>query len=453
MNNPEGLLRRCREKYGEIFTIYIFGALHTVVGECYSPEIFKSPHMSFIDGLEEKLPLAHITNVVQDPDYAEIGTKLVSKCISGRMEVYQHRVFAQLQEASKRLIGDCKQPKLINEMLPLVHECMSRAIADIFVGEELAKDDEVVNTFRTFTRDITDSTLSNALLTFIHPKLYMNEILFRFKFGSNPATKHKSLLIRKIRPIVAKRLEQEAFLGSSYSPPNDLLQDLLEHPRNNKADPNYEWMVSQMIFLIWAGIHSTTRSALDCLFDYAGRSEYWDELVEEQRTVLSTSEGDDWRERNVTVEELAKMEKLDSFLRESMRLEDLYIDLDHRVMSPVFRFSNGIELPEGRHVVINFNELNASSSLHGAKPNTFDGFRYVNKSSPAHKVTRDFLHFGLGRHACPGRVMSVVVMKMFVSLIIRKYNVVTQSGTRPKNLFVKGLPAPCNEPLIFTNKA
>lgn len=51
------------------------------------------------------------------------------------MEVYQHRVFAELQEASKKLIGECKQPKLINEMLPLVHECMSRAIADIFVGE------------------------------------------------------------------------------------------------------------------------------------------------------------------------------------------------------------------------------------------------------------------------------------------------------------------------------
>src|SRR5207248_476737 len=109
--------------------------------------------------------------------------------------------------------------------------------------------------------------------------------------------------------------------------------------------------------------------------------------------------------------------------------------LPHKIVGPVFKFSNGYQVPNGYTVLIYLRNVHFDDEKFGPDPSKFDGYRYLGKDSPASRVSRDFLNFGMGRHACPGRNFSVHEIKLFISILIKKYKITTKSGTRPTNLF------------------
>lgn len=85
-----------------------------------------------------------------------------------------------------------------------------------------------------------------------------------------------------------------------------------------------------------------------------------------------------------------------------------------------------------------------------SSPDMFDGFRfsklheqqYGDDSSmngmPFQLVTTtaDYLVWGYGRHACPGRFFAAVVVKMMLAYVVLHYDVRFQDGTRPKDVIV-----------------
>ncbi|KAI9257382.1 cytochrome P450 [Phascolomyces articulosus] len=51
----------------------------------------------------------------------------------------------------------------------------------------------------------------------------------------------------------------------------------------------------------------------------------------------------------------------------------------------------------------------------------FDPFRHLSASRPASKIGNDYLVFGEGKHACPGRWFAIQEVKTIVTLLIRSY--------------------------------
>jgi cytochrome P450 len=97
-------------------------------------------------------------------------------------------------------------------------------------------------------------------------------------------------------------------------------------------------------------------------------------------------------------------------------------------------------------------EVKLSEELQGSNPETFDAFRHLKRGIPATKVERAFLSFGLGKHACPGRWLAVHNVKVFMSKIIREFDVHTVDGRRPPNVVILGNGLPGRHPLIFKKK-
>lgn len=118
----------------------------------------------------------------------------------------------------------------------------------------------------------------------------------------------KSLL----KPLLEERI-RDMELSSCYEPPNDLMQWLIEAlPEAEKAD--VQTHAELQLILAAASIHTTNNLLFECMADLAANPDIQAELREEAYQILEVENG--WARK----ESMAKLKKLDSFMREVQRL-------------------------------------------------------------------------------------------------------------------------------------
>lgn len=136
------------------------------------------------------------------------------------------------------------------------------------------------------------------------------------------------------------------------------------------------------------------------------------------------------REEGWTKVALGKMRKIDSFLRESQCFNGLGASgctftsflimvfhapftatMDRTIIKPDgFTFSDGTVLPQGTYVAVAMHAVHHAT--YGPNADDFDGFRFSDMREAGegegvkHQMVNtnvDYVSFGHGRHACPGR--------------------------------------------------
>jgi len=120
--------------------------------------------------------------------------------------------------------------------------------------------------------------------------------------------KARDLLI----PIIKQREHDEKLVGSDK--PNDAIEwmrDLL--PEADKQDYGFQGIAQLAIGAV--SIHTVTQLTTNTIFNLTAYPEYIPILKEEIDTVLRDSDGV-W-----TLEGMARLKKLDSFIKESLRYE------------------------------------------------------------------------------------------------------------------------------------
>ncbi|CAG7919283.1 unnamed protein product [Penicillium olsonii] len=122
------------------------------------------------------------------------------------------------------------------------------------------------------------------------------------------------------------------------------------------------------------------------------------------------------------------MVSMDSFLKESQRLHPPAALSAHRVCITDLKLSNGITLKKGSHVAVPSEVIQRSSSNYES-PDSFDGFRFVKRAAAGDKnsqlvdLSPDYLVFGMGVHACPGRWMASALMKLALAHILTRFDI------------------------------
>src|SRR5579871_6099626 len=76
-----------------------------------------------------------------------------------------------------------------------------------------------------------------------------------------------------------------------------------------------------------------------------------------------------------------------------------------------------------RNVHVRVGAIHHDEELQGQNPNEFNPFRYLNKNSPATRIERNYLIFGLGKHACPGRFFAINEIKIALHHLLLKYDI------------------------------
>jgi len=111
-----------------------------------------------------------------------------------------------------------------------------------------------------------------------------------------------------------------------------------------------------------------------------------------------------------------------------------------------YTLSDGTFIPAGTVLSV------SSSSVHHdprifEDPLRFDGFRFIKMRERAVRdgypdrkfnvvtINSDFVAFGQGRHACPGRFFASAELKILLAYIVKTYDVKLVDDARPPNVY------------------
>jgi cytochrome P450 len=120
----------------------------------------------------------------------------------------------------------------------------------------------------------------------------------------------------------------------------------------------------------------------------------------------------------------------------------------HRYVHEDFVFSDGTTVPAGSIVGVPSSLVHQDPNVY-EDPTRFDGFRFVkmkervdldghfNKKFDLVTINPDFVGFGQGRHACPGRFFAAAAVKLMLAHIVTNYDVKLADGAERPADFVR----------------
>ncbi|KAF8691943.1 hypothetical protein AX14_002699 [Amanita brunnescens Koide BX004] len=310
---------------------------------------------------------------------------------------------------------------------PTIIDIVCRASNKMLVGSPLCREPDYLELNKQFITDFTnDFYIVNMVPPMLKPviKPFLN-----IRRGVKRGMRH-------LGPLVKEREEQEARYGKDWAErPNDVLSWLVEISKGKKR--SLEEITVCLLLVNFVSIHTTTMTITHSLYNLATYPEYVQPLREEVEAVIQEQ---GWSKASIT-----KMTKLDSFIKETMRLSPNAAFSMRRKAIKDFIFSDGTIIPAGNRLSVAIPCIHTDPDNY-VDPETFDGLRFEKmrgkEGEPKSKhslvsLDLDYLLFSHGRHACPGRFFAVNEIKAMLAHILLNYDVkLANDGGRPDNMWL-----------------
>ncbi|CAG8823281.1 1006_t:CDS:10 [Gigaspora margarita] len=178
--NTENFLKECKEKYGDLFSIYILGSVKTIAGADCAPEVFKYDTFDFVTAIDKTFPMMTIFNHFVGNYSNSYVAQVVHEQIGSKLDIYTSRMQKELLFGIENIIGDCKEPKAFRNIKKVLTQIVAKPVANILFGEEAAQ-------FKEFMNSIT--AVSN-------------------KSRWNPLSPYRDIFVQYYKPIVEERIRQ-----------------------------------------------------------------------------------------------------------------------------------------------------------------------------------------------------------------------------------------------------
>ncbi|KAI8065229.1 cytochrome P450 [Gongronella butleri] len=422
--DPKAFIKKW-EHLGQVWGAQLFGHHAIVVSGRYVREVFLNDKFDFIVGLNRTFDNILLTN--SGPHSAMPATltaDAVKKFLSPNLKHFTARVIEHLQIGLQEQIGQVgSEGKQFPHMYSLMQNSVAMASAAVFVGPDLAKDKQLIDSFKNMVLEVGSEVLPKPWLE-PFPLLMKARMYWIGKTSAN-VQRHRAQLAAAIKPEVTRRLKAMASGDSNWDRPDDIMQDIMENYSPPAGMDTVTYMVNWLTQLIFAAVHTTSENSTWVLYRLLANPEVMDDLLEEQNEVLaeagySASSGPEVFTREI----LNKFTKMDSVIRETMRVRTAYIALPHvNVSNSTIVLSNGTKVYPGDSVYINVwanhNDAQLQSALDDVSE--FKPYRFLDTDKNSTKIGEDFLFFGLGKRACPGRWFAIQETKTIIALLIREY--------------------------------
>lgn len=234
---------------------------------------------------------------------------------------------------------------------------------------------------------------------------------------------------------------------------NDLLSAVLKVARK---DPNAELeytpmtIVNRILALNFLQSYSNTLTMTNAVYDLVSLpQEQFDRTVADIREELTRElqKGDAWSHDFAN-----RLVVLDSFIRESLRANPIgEVGLERTITSKDgFTFSNGLHVPRGAILAAPLKGIQQDPENY---PGGFNPRRAL--EDPTHPsvttISPEFLNFGLGRPACPGRWFAVNMQKLALAHLLLEYDF-QRVDVRPPGVRKVTLVEPCGRSKIVLRR-
>ncbi|KAL2142991.1 hypothetical protein VTI28DRAFT_450 [Corynascus sepedonium] len=327
-----------------------------------------------------------------------------------------------------------------------VYDTMRKIVGSVtnrvFVGSPKCRDPALLTEGMAYAQDVPlTSTVLRILPKPVRP--------FVALFLTLPIRRRTRRFEKILVPEIEKRLadydarQRDPEMNKSHAPePNDFLQWSIKQAKDS-GDP-FLWkpttLAGRILLLNFAAIHTSSFTITSAILELAAsKQEYIDELRAEIEGVLA-EHGGEWNKRA-----LAKMQKLDSVMRESARLNSFVTIGLSRAVIPKDGIvtPSGVRIPRGFAVNVPsypvFRDGDIYPDAEEFKPFRFaeqradENVDYVKRAAKAFATTStDYLAFGHGRNACPGRFFAANELKLMLAHLVLNYDI-ELGGQRPRS--------------------
>lgn len=269
-------------------------------------------------------------------------------------------------------------------------------------------------------------------------------------------------------PLYRERVQMLKYAkGDTPSPePQDHLQMMLRYAQEERPEElNLDMITKRLLIANLGSYHQTAMQSTNILLNIIGSDPEFNtvaKLRDESARIIGSDYRQGWTRRNAGCMLMA-----DSVMRETLRLHNFGgRNITRRVMTDGVVTEDGIKLPKNSIISflsrpVHYDEEKFDEAL------KFDPFRFSRireaaqsggqaadgsleanlKSASAGggtaipmafvSTSADFLPFGHGKHACPGRFLVDFEMKMIITYVLMHYDIKfpdSYLGKRPENL-------------------
>ena len=269
-------------------------------------------------------------------------------------------------------------------------------------------------------------------------------------------------------------LSQQIIVETKTLSRNDILTWLITDAlrRNESREGLIDRITYRVFIAIFAAMETTTMTISHCLFDICASDDpqtIWESLAAEGQRVLSTP---------IDLASVNGLIQADSALKETLRLRTSVKALATQVTAPRGLYLQGYNerLPYGARLAVSAWGIHRDKAVYGPDADAYDAFRFsrpvgtivsghntekatieaeaalaTNGSAttdPNGKVnlmvsaTENYLPFGMGRHACPGRYFAAAELKLFLAYLAVHYDLKLGEKGRPGFVSIGHFPIP-----------
>jgi cytochrome P450 len=420
--------------------------------------------ISGTDGVQVLLPPKYIAELKALPEDTLSGTKAIEEALQSdytgfspghnsellilllRTKLTQNlaRLVPQLREELEYLV-DAEFPVCEDwtcvKWQPFSLRAVARVSGRAFVGTAISRQEAWVETSINFAIHVFMAGIKlSCFPAWLRPVgQYLVMDLGKIK---------KDIRVAKgmLQPVLEERLRRREECNGQADPdaPDDLIQWFVDSlSEDERADAQVQAELQLMVAA--ASIHTTNGLLCECMYDLAALPEIQQELFEEAHDVLIEQGG--WQRKEM----MAKLKKMDSFMREAQRLSGNITSFLRKVMKPI-SLSDGTRLPAGTSIIAPQAGISHDERFF-QDADTFDALRFYRLRERDDQRAREEaegyvgggnrwlftsisdtnVNFGAGRHACPGRFFAGNEIKLILAYFLLRYEVRLKEGEeRPK---------------------
>ncbi|KAI0701240.1 cytochrome P450 [Cerioporus squamosus] len=430
-NRPEDIFSRPRDAYGQAFATYgpVIGVrrkgnLEYIVNHEHARHVLSCDRLfSFEQGSAAIMNLQPIMAFTKGKLFRDLQD-FVRDGIVDRIDEIVYRIYPLFQRDAKEFVDLAAEglksgnhPSCFNHF----HNTIAETTLILLLGQDYVNEQnqDIIEDVSNGMAELTGQYQNFSLIGKYIPILWIlytwvKVMLISIPFG----------FLRKCGPAIYSDINRyEDMISSGKLSPKDEPRNVLflitktYHPSDGKRIGPLRrlYIAILLLCLIFAAVHTTTVVSQWVLCQLAMRPEYLAPLREELVQVLE--EDEDGRLR-LTAQSLREARLMDSFIREVMRLKGDTISTMRYATCDV-PLGNVI-IPKGHLVTAMSTTVHENPEVFGDNPREFNGFQWAEVGKEAVMTGPAHIVFGLGRFACPGRVLAVNEIKLIVMSLIAR---------------------------------
>ncbi|KAL9122768.1 MAG: hypothetical protein Q9187_000685 [Circinaria calcarea] len=299
---------------------------------------------------------------------------------------------------------------------------IARVSARVFVGLPLCRDPEWLQLSMEFTINAFGTAMSLRMLpSFLH---FLHPVIVRFLPSWHRLHQNRRVAQKLITPIIERHVRERKNGSASRGEISTLLTWMSDFADNElEADP--ENLAHRQIMIGLGSIHTIKNATSHLIYDLCAHPEYIAEMREEVEELFLT--GGQWDKPILT-----KLRKIESLMTESQR------------MNPPQLRKHGTYLPALTQLAVPAAAMLFDPAI-TPDLETFDPLRSYRArleagESNRHQYTmtsKTHMHFGHGKHACPGGAFAVNEVKMITAALLIGFDWRQVEGKgRPRNVML-----------------